>query len=83
MLAPSTTPNTDPESPAVSQRWHAATVRNSPLAWHALADWMAAESLMHEVDGDAAAADDMRALSDLAFAHYINLLPDRIEEMAA
>lgn len=56
-------------------RWHQATVRNCMLTWHALAYWLAAESLNAEIDYQHQAAADASLLSDLAMQRVQDLAP--------
>jgi hypothetical protein len=63
-------------------RWHQATVRNNLQAWRALSYWLAAESLMAEVDSQPEEAADMGLLSDLAMQYVADLSGNHMEAAA-
>lgn len=61
----------------VCLRWNQAMVRNSALGWRAMAHWMAAESMLAKIDDEPERAADTSTLSDLAYRHYLDLMPQQ------
>lgn len=68
-------PNTPNEWMEVCLRWSQALRRANVFAWREIAHWLAAEAIMARLDGGDDAADDMTAASDLAYRHYLDLMP--------
>ena len=68
----------------LTRRWHQAIVRNNPMAWEAMSQWLGAEAVMASVDGLPELHESMTVLSNLAHRHALDLYPQReLDEVAA
>jgi hypothetical protein len=69
-----------PDYSKIIVRW-AQAADNLPR-WHAIAEWLALESIRCDIAGFPEMAQPMRVLSDLAMQHARDLQPDREIELA-
>lgn len=72
---------TPPDYAEITKRWHQATVANNYLVWRSVSSWLAAVSIMCDVDGMPEASASVRAASDLAYQHAMDLQP--VDELEA
>lgn len=73
---------TPPDYNEICQRWHQATVANNYLKWRAISSWLAAVSIMCNVDGMPEAGESVRVASDLAMQHALDIQPAQEMEAA-
>lgn len=69
-----------PDYAKIIVRW--AQAADSLPRWHAIAEWLALESIRCDIAGFPEMAQPMRVLSDLAMQHSIDLQPARDLEAA-
>lgn len=69
-----------PDYSKIIVRWKHAG--DSLPRWHAIAEWLALESIRCDIAGFSGMAEPMRVLSDLALQHSIDLQPVREMEAA-